>query len=271
MKNLEEIALEIRQTIYSTVCENRAGHLASSLSSVEIMVAIYFGGILHYKSNQPEWEARDRFILSKGHSALCLYAVLAEAGYYHKKEIESFCKLGTRYGGLPLKGKVPGVEATTGSLGHGLSFAAGIALYSKILHKEFNVFTLVGDGELQEGEIWEAFMFISQYKLNNLVTIIDNNRIQATGYTKNIIKMEPLKNKLIPFGFEVEEVDGHDISKLIKVLQKHGKKPRIIIADTVKGKGISYIENQADWHYKMPNENQVLRGKADLQLLEEEI
>lgn len=266
IKEVEEIALQTRQKIFEIVCKNKAGHLASSLSSADILTALYFGNILKYDAQNPLWQDRDRFILSKGHSALGYYVTLAKAGYFQESEIDTFCIAGTAYGGLPLKDKVLGVEATTGSLGHGLSYAAGIAMNAKIFHKNFHVYVLLGDGELQEGSVWEAAMFIAQHHLDNLEIIIDYNKIQATGRCEDIIGIEPLKEKWQAFGFEVLEVDGHNMAELIENLKSDAKqqKVRVIIAHTIKGKGLSFIENQPDWHYRMPTKEQMEMGFREL-------
>ncbi len=270
MDRLEKIALETRQKIFQIVCKNKAGHLASSLSSVEILTALYFGGVMKYQAGNPQWEERDRFILSKGHSALGYYITLAKAGYFQEKEVDTFCIAGTGYGGLPLKDKVAGVEATTGSLGHGLSYAAGIAKYAKLFQKDYKVYVLVGDGELQEGSIWEAALFIRQHQLNNLCIIIDDNQIQATGRCEDLIGIEPLAEKWKAFGFEVTDVDGHNIVELITHLQccERQDKVRVLLAHTVKGKGLSFVENQPDWHYRMPTEEQIHIGMQELGLME---
>lgn len=265
---MEQIAKETRKKIFEIVCRNKAGHLASSLSSVEILTVLYFGGILNYRSQEPQWENRDRFVLSKGHSALGYYVTLARAGFFSLEEVDTFCVAGTKYGGLPLKDKVIGVEATTGSLGHGLSFAVGIAINAKILKKKYLTYVLVGDGESQEGSIWEAALFIAQNKLINLVIIIDYNKIQATGRCKDIIGLEPYRKKWEAFGFEVLEIDGHDIKSIRNALEIRSielSRPRVVIAHTVKGKGLSFIENQPDWHYKMPTDEQISIGMRELE------
>lgn len=272
ISNLNQQALDIRRKIFQIVCQNKAGHLASSLSSVEIMTTLYFGDILRYDSQNPNWEQRDRFILSKGHSALCLYSVLSKASYFPESDLSTFCNLGSNLGALPVRGKIPGVEATTGSLGHGFSFAAGIAKYSQVFQNPYHVYVLLGDGEMQEGEVWEAAMFSSSNRLNNLTAIIDNNQIQATGFTKDIINLSPLKDKLQSFGFEVIEVDGHNIKQLLSAFRAVSfEKPKAIIAHTIKGKGISYIENQSDWHYKMPTDSQIEIGCQELGLSRKEL
>lgn len=272
MEYLEKIALEIRKSIFKTVCINKAGHLASSLSSVEILVGLYFGNILRYDAKRPDWEERDRFILSKGHAALALYYVLAKAGYYEQEKISSFCKEGSIFGGLATYGKIPGIEMTSGSLGHGLSFAAGIAMSAKIRKDSvYNVYVMMGDGELQEGEIWEAALFISHNRLTNLTIIIDNNGIQATGFSKNVMDLGDLNEKWRSFGFHVIEVDGHNINQLIDSLQITVDKPKVIIANTVKGKGLSFAEDKGDWHYKMPSDEEIQVGLQELGMTREDL
>lgn len=264
MKNFDSISLNIRRCIFRTVCNNRAGHLASSLSSIEILVALYFGDILRYDAKMPDWENRDRFILSKGHAALALYYILARAGYYEENSVINFCKEGTIFGGLATYGKVPGIEMTSGSLGHGLSFAAGVSMAGRIKGDSYKVYALLGDGELQEGEIWEAASFISHNNLDNLTIIVDNNRIQATGFNKDIINLENLCEKWKAFGFHVMEVDGHNVEHLIEAFNTKTDMPKVIIANTVKGKGLSFAEDKGDWHYKIPSESELKIGLEEL-------
>lgn len=272
MKNLEDIALDIRKSVFKTVCLNRAGHLASSLSSIEILVALYFGNILQYDAQKPNWDERDRFIMSKGHAALALYYILAEAGYYNKEDVKTFCKEGTKFGGLATYGSIPGIEMTSGSLGHGLSFAAGIAMTAMhIQNSSYKVYTLLGDGELQEGEIWEAALFISHNNLANHTIIVDNNKIQATGYNEKIINLNNLAEKWVAFGFQVIEVDGHNINQLIDSMKIETKIPKVIIADTIKGKGLSFVEDKGDWHYKMPSKEEVEIGLHELDMSWEDL
>lgn len=266
MGNLENIAKTTRQIVFDIVCKNKAGHLASSLSSVEILTELYFGGVMRYDASEPLLPDRDRFILSKGHSALGYYVTLALAGYFPLEEIDSFCIAGTRYGGLPLRGKVKGVEATTGSLGHGISFAAGIAKAAKIKGMTYHTYCMLGDGECQEGSVWEAALFISQHKLNNLTLIIDNNRIQATGKTEDILNVESLVDKWRAFGFDTVSVNGHDFEALESGINicKNAEKPAVLIANTIKGKGVSYIENHEHWHYRMPEKEEESVGRKQL-------
>lgn len=271
MNDLEFECLKIRQNIFRTVCRNKAGHLASSLSSVEILVAMYLGGVLKYDSKNPTFEDRDRFILSKGHAALAMYYVLAESGYYDKKEVDTFCKEGTIFGGLTTYGKVSGIETTSGSLGHGLSYAAGIAAMGKLKNKSYKVYVLLGDGELQEGEIWEAAMFIAHNNLTNLKIIIDNNCIQASGHNKDIINLYSISEKWKAFGFSTADINGHDTTALIEELTKEETHPKAIIANTVKGKGLSFVENKGDWHYKMPTSREIEIGLRDLGMAREDL
>lgn len=264
MKNFEEISLDIRRDIFKIVCKNRTGHLASSLSSVEILVSLYFGNVLRYNPSNPTWEERDRFIMSKGHAALALYYILARAGYYEKESINSFCMEGSIFGGLATYGKIPGIEMTSGSLGHGLSFAAGIAMAGKLKKESYQVYVMMGDGELQEGEVWEAALFISHNQLDNLTVIIDNNKIQATGSCDNIMSLGNITKKWTSFGFYVVETDGHNVEKLINSLTLKTDLPKVIIANTKKGKGLSFAEDKEFWHYKMPSECEIEIGIQEL-------
>lgn len=266
LNNLVEDALEIRQEVYKILCRNKAGHLASSFSAVEILTSIYLDKILKYRINEPDWSERDRFILSKGHAALAYYVTLSKAGFFPLDEVYTFCIAGTKYGALPVKGKIKGVEATTGSLGHGLSYAAGIATYAKLYKKDFKVYVLIGDGETQEGTIWEAAMYIKQNNLTNLVTIIDFNKIQATDRCENIISVDNMKEKWEAFGFEVWDIDGHNFAELKEalVLNETIENPRVVIANTIKGKGLSFLENRKDSHYFIPDEKQILIGQQEL-------
>lgn len=263
-KELWDISGQIREDVFRTVCENRTGHLASSLSCVDILVALYFGGILRFDPQNPEWEERDRFILSKGHAALALYYTLARAGYFAKEMISSFCMEGTIFGGLAMYGKIPGIEATTGSLGHGLSFASGVAIMGNGKNEKYNVYTLVGEGELGEGENWEAAAFIAHHNLVNHTLIIDKNNIQATGFNRDILSLDDLGAKWRAFGFDVIDVDGHNIMDIIKALETKTLRPKVIIAHTIKGKGVSFLENRRDCHYYIPNMEEYINGLNEL-------
>lgn len=258
-KKLEKIAKDIRQDIFKTICNGGGGHIPASLSIVEILVFLY-NNILNVNPKKARDKDRDRFILSKGHACVALYAILAEKGFFPKAELDKFGKKGSILGGHPDMHKVSGVEASTGSLGHGFPFGVGVALAGKFDKKNYKVFVIVGDGECQEGSVWEAAMFAPQYKLDNLIVIIDYNKIQAMDYLDKIVSLSPLADKWKAFGWEVREVDGHSFCQLQKVFASipfvKGK-PNLIIAHTVKGKGISFMENAPIWHYRLPNEEEM--------------
>lgn len=262
--DLINISNNLRIDILRTVYSNQTGHLASSLSCVDILVSLFFDNILKFNPTSPKWPDRDRFILSKGHAALALYYCLAHAGFFDKESISTFCTPGTIFGGLAVYGKIPGVEVSTGSLGHGLSFASGVALAAKRQNKNFRTYALVGEGELNEGENWEAAAFIAHQGLSNLITIIDKNDIQATGFNKNILDLDNLDHKFEAFGFEVDSINGHCFEDLKKSLSKVSNKPRVIIAHTTKGKGLSFLENHADCHYHIPTDDEFYTGMREL-------
>lgn len=255
MIDLKEKAKELRRTIFKTICRGGGGHIPGSLSIVEILTVLYYN-ILNIDSNNPKDSQRDRFILSKGHAGVALYAILADRGFFDKQHLDTFGKRGTILGGHPDMYMVPGVEASTGALGHGFPFGVGIALAGKLDKKDYRVFILLGDGECQEGSIWEAVLFAPQHKLENVVTIIDYNKYQAMDKLNNIVSLDPLVDKWRAFGWEVREVDGHNISQLQDVLELvpfASGKPNLVIAHTIKGKGISFMENVPIWHYRLPN------------------
>lgn len=252
---LEKIARKIRKKIFLMSCKAGSGHIAPSFSCVEILVALYFK-VLRLDTNNLKDENRDRFILSKGHASSALYSILGEKGIIEDASLDTFCQAGSALGAHPESHLIPGVELSTGSLGHGLSFAAGIALAGKIDGKDYRVFTLLSDGECQEGSIWEAAMFASQHKLNNLVAIVDYNKLQSLGKVDEILSLEPMEDKWQAFGWEVKNVDGHDASAIVDVLESISiseNKPTIVIAHTTKGKGVSFMENVPLWHYRVPS------------------
>ena len=250
---LKKKALWVRQEtlkIHKIAPETR---LASSLSAVEIFVALYYGGILNFNPKSINWEERDRFIISKGHGSISFYPILADLGYFDKKELNRVCKEGSFLGGIP-DPIIPGYETINGSLGHGLGVACGIALALKRRNRDEKVFVLVGDGELYEGSVWEAVMFAGEHKLDNLILIIDNNKICMLDYCKNILDLEPIEEKFRVHKWAVDRVDGHDIVRLYESLQrlKGGAegKPKVLIADTVKGKGVKCLEGDSLCHIK---------------------
>lgn len=242
-KMLEEKARIIRKHVINMVFEAGSGHPGGSLSSVDILTALYFYTMRH-NSLEPKWADRDRFILSKGHAAPALYATLAEAGYFPIKELLLLRKIGSMLQGHPYS-KVPGVEVSSGSLGQGLSVASGIALAAKVDNKTYRVFTLLGDGECDEGQIWEAAIFSSHYKLDNLTAIVDRNGLQIDGPTEKIMCLEPIAGKWKAFGWHVIEIDGNKMAELMESLNEAKRisgKPTVIIAHTLKGKGVSFME-----------------------------
>lgn len=259
MIDIEEKAIDLRKKYIKTAALVDATHVASSLSCIDIITALYFGGILRYNPANPQAENRDRFILSKGHAALALYNALCEAGFFTREELNTYCKPGSIFGALATS-KVPGIEYTTGSLGHGLPFAVGTALALRMKKSDSLVYVLTGDGECQEGSIWEAAMSIAQFNISNLIWIIDKNGWQITGETSKVMNLQPLEQKLTSFGFTVAYADGHNPNELMNVLRMDRlrllQKPLAIIADTIKGKGTALLENKADAHEKKPSQDE---------------
>jgi transketolase len=248
---LDARSKELRKTIIRIVEQARRGHVISAFSLVEILRLLY-DDVMHYEPKNPKWENRDRFILSKGHGCLALYTLLADKGFIPESELWRFCKFDALLGGHP-EHKVPGIECSTGSLGHGLSIGAGFAINGKYEKQDYRVFVVVGDGELNEGSIWEAALCAAKHKLDNLVVLVDYNKCQSYGPTCEVLELEPLADKWKAFGFEVREVNGHDVQALKAVLSKlsfEPKKPSVIICHTVKGKGIKFLENNYAWHHK---------------------
>lgn len=268
LEDLQEKAKELRKTIFKTICKGGGGHIPGSLSIVEILAVLYYR-ILRIDHRNPEDSGRDRFILSKGHAGVALYAILADKGFFDKKHLDTFGKRGTILGGHPDMYKVLGVEASTGALGHGFPFGVGMALAGKLDKKDYRVFILLGDGECQEGSVWEAALFAPQHRLDNVVVILDYNKHQALGRLEEIVSLEPVVDKWKAFGWEVREVDGHDISELENVFKSIpfvSGRPNLVIAHTTKGKGISFMENAAIWHYRLPNREEMRVACSELGL-----
>jgi len=264
--SLKEKARQFRREILETVAEAGSGHPGGSLSCVEILISLYYCKMRH-KPDNPSWPIRDRFIMSKGHASPALYVTLANCGYFPKEELKSFRKLGSRLQGHVHTG-VPGVELSTGSLGQGLSVANGIALGAKIRKVNFNIYCLLGDGEIQEGQVWEAAMTAGHHKLDNLCAILDCNKVQENGPVAEIKNEEPIADKWRDFGWHVMRVDGHNFQQLISALDEFDTvkgKPTFIIADTVKGKGVSFMEGKAKWHGKAPNKEELALALAELE------
>jgi len=260
----DELARRIRIHAVKMVNKGGSPHIGSVLSMVDILAVLY-GNIMNYKAKEPKWNDRDRFILSKGHAGAGVYAVLAECGFFDVKELDKHYKNGSIFSGHVSHKGIPGVEFSTGALGHGLPVAAGIALRAKLDDLDYRVFTILGDGELDEGSNWEAFMFSAHRSLNNLCVIIDRNNLQSMDTIENTLALEPLAEKIKSFGWHVQELDGHSHVALKDALIKSYKKPLCIIANTVKGKGVSYMENSIEWHYKTPKDSQFEQAIRELE------
>jgi transketolase len=267
--NLPEIqntAREARRWIVKMIHEAGSGHPGGSLSAVDILTALYFRVMRHDPGN-PLWEDRDRLVLSKGHSAPALYSTLALSGYFEKEELLTLRKLGSRLQGHPSKNKTPGIDMSTGSLGQGLSIAIGMALGARLDRKDYRVYCILGDGESQEGQLWEAAMAASHYKVDNLCAILDRNQLQIDGPTEKIMSLEPLFPKFKAFGWHVIEVNGHDLKELLRAFHEaetYKGKPTIIIANTIKGKGISFMEGSLKFHGKAPSKEELEQALEEL-------
>jgi transketolase len=255
---LEKAAKKLRYDIIMMIGANKPGHLGGSCSIADLMAVLYFHKMRHDPRN-PTWPDRDRFLLSKGHAALAQYAALAECGYFPRKELGTLKELGSILQGHPEMRRMPGIEAYTGSLGQGLSVACGIAMAGKIDKKDYNVYCIVGDGEVAEGQIWEASMTAAFYKLDNLVAIFDKNLVQATGPIVERYNTNPHAEKWKAFGWRVMEIDGHNIEQIADALDKAGQvkgKPVMIVAHTVKSKGVPFAEGKADFHHGIMTQEQ---------------
>ncbi|MCC0638172.1 MULTISPECIES: transketolase [unclassified Clostridioides] len=265
-KGLNEIARIIRRDIVSMIHRAKSGHPGGSLSVVEILTALYFDE-MNVDSSNPKMEDRDRFVLSKGHAAPALYATLAEKGYFDKEELNGLRKIGRMLQGHPDMKGTPGVEISTGSLGQGFSAACGMAMASKLDNAPWNVYTLLGDGEVQEGIVWEAAMSAAHYKLDNLIAFLDNNGLQIDGNIESVMNLGSIVDKFKAFGWNVIEIDGHDFDQIFAALdiaKSTVKKPTMIVAKTIKGKGISFMENQAGWHGTAPNDAELEQALLEL-------
>lgn len=263
---LKEQAKKIRKDIVTMIGQAKSGHPGGSLSAAEIVTYLYFEE-MNVNPADPKWEDRDRFVLSKGHAAPVLYAALAHKGYFPVEELATLRKIGSHLQGHPDMKKVPGVDMSTGSLGTGISAAVGMALAGKLDNKEHYVFSLLGDGELQEGQVWEAAMAAGHYKLDNLIAFVDNNGLQIDGDINDVLSPNPIDAKFAAFGWHVLTIDGHDFQQIadaVAAAKAEKGRPTMIVAHTVKGKGISYMENQAGWHGSAPNEEQVAQAMTEL-------
>ncbi len=269
MCELEQRAREMRIDIVRMIAEAGSGHPGGSLSCADILTALYFGGVMEHDPENPASDARDRFVLAKGHAAPALYATLAQAGYFPREELRTLRKLGTRLQGHPDCNLCPGVEVSTGSLGQGLSIACGMAAGLKLASTDQAAFCLLGDGECEEGQVWEAAMWAAHEKLDNLVAIVDRNHLQIDGDTADVCDPGDMVAKFAAFGWDARGVDGHDIDALVRELcaakADRAGRPHVLVADTIKGKGVSFMENQAGWHGKAPSAEQAAQAIAELE------
>lgn len=263
---LRKKAIQVRMELLKMIHRAKAGHTGGSLSNTDILVALYYD-VMNIDPKNPKMENRDRFIASKGHAVESLWVILADLGFFPKEELATFSQFGTRLIGHP-NNKVPGIEMNTGSLGHGLPISVGMALAAKRDNKPYRVFCLMGDGEQAEGSNWEAAMAGAHYELDNLVGIIDRNRLQITGNTEDVLRLEPLDEKWRAFGWHVVSIDGNDMEQLIRTFRAVPEvkgKPTLVMANTVKGKGVSFAENKAKWHHHVPSDEELAAALEELQ------
>jgi transketolase len=264
---LSETARLIRKHIVLMTTAAGSGHPSSSFSCTEIVTALYFGGLLRHDPSNPHWKDRDRFILSKGHAVPAQYAAMAVAGYFPEAELTTLRRIGSPLEGHPNVRRLPGIEASTGSLGQGLSIGVGMALAARLDGADWKTWVVLGDGEIDEGQVWEAALAAAKYSVDNLIAIVDANTAQQTGYTKDVLPTEPKAEKWSAFGWETQEVDGHDYASLIPALERAraGKgKPQAIIARTLKGKGVSFVEKEYGYHGKPLTADETRRALEEL-------
>ncbi|SES80646.1 transketolase subunit A [Anaerobranca gottschalkii DSM 13577] len=267
MENLKVIAKQVRRNILEMVTAGKSGHPGGSLSAVEILTALYFH-VMNIDPQNPHKKDRDRFVLSKGHASPVLYGVLAERGFFPKEEMKGFRKIDSLLQGHPDMKAIPGVDMTSGSLGQGLSVANGMALAGKLDNSPYYVYVLLGDGEVQEGQVWEAAMTAAHYKLDNVIAFLDYNGLQIDGDVEDVMGVTPLDKKWEAFNWHVQVIDGHNYDEILAAIEnaKNTKgKPSIIIAKTVKGKGVSFMENKAEWHGTAPSEEQLQQALKELE------
>jgi transketolase len=267
LDEMKNKARKIRRNIINMIGTAGSGHPGGSLSAVEILTALYFK-VLRHNPAEPHWEDRDRFILSKGHAAPVLYSTLCESGYLPEEELCTLRKIDSRLQGHPECTRTPGVEMSAGALGQGLSFGVGVALNGRLDKKDYYTYVLLGDGECDEGQVWEAAMAAAHWKLDKLVAIVDNNGIQIDGWNKDVMNLEPLNDKWKSFNWNVIEINGNDIAEVVKSLELARKmigKPTVIIAHTVKGEGVSFMENNPDFHGKAPNAEEIQKALKELE------
>ncbi|MCQ2517740.1 MAG: transketolase [Lachnospiraceae bacterium] len=275
MTNLElqKAANEVRKGIVTAVYNAKSGHPGGSLSAADMFTYLYFEE-MNIDTKNPKMEGRDRFVLSKGHTAPGLYSTLANRGFFPVEDLKTLRKLGSYLQGHPCMQETPGVDMSSGSLGQGISAAVGMALAAKLDNKNYRVYTLLGDGEIQEGQVWEASMFAGAHKLDNLVVIVDNNGLQIDGKVEDVCSVYPIADKFKAFNFNTIEIDGHNFDEIRAAMEKAKETkgmPTAIIMKTTKGKGVSFMENQAGWHGKAPNDEEYAIAMADLAKIEEEL
>lgn len=265
--NLTDKSKQIRKSVLDIVFNSKSGHIGGSLSCVDILVSLFYGKNLKFDPKQPNLKNRDRLIISKGHASAAFYSILSSLGYFNKKELETYCKNNTRLA-THLNKDVPGVEFDTGSLGHGLGIGCGLAYSARLNKEKYKTYVLISDGELYEGSTWEALLFANNFKLNNLIIIVDRNKQIVMDKTEDCMILDPVADKLRSFGFNTIETDGHSIKKLNEVFKKIKKlkniKPTAIIANTIKGKGVSFMEGNVKWHHSVPNQEEYEKAKAEL-------
>lgn len=265
--NHQIFACKMRQRVLEIIYRANASHIGSCFSSVDLLAVLY-NGVLRVDPKNPNWDERDRFILSKGHAAAAIYSVLAEKGFFPKEWLDTYCQDGSKLGGHITHNEIPGVEVSTGSLGHGLSIGCGMALAAKRDSKNHRVFVLLSDGECDEGSVWEASLFAAQQKLDNLCAIIDYNKLQGFGEVSETINLEPFAKKWEAFNWSIREIDGHNyeqIDETLKTIPIKKNNPTVIIAHTIKGKGVSFMENKLSWHYKSPNMEEYDKAMYELE------
>lgn len=263
MTDTRELALKLRRHVVQMCSRGGSSHVGSGLSIADI-VAVLYGKVLRIDPADPDWNGRDRFILSKGHAGACVYAALAECGFFDVAELTSHYRNGSRLSGHVSHSQVPGVELSTGSLGHGLGVGAGMAFNLKRLGGDQKVFVVLSDGECDEGSTWEAALFAAHHELGNLCAIIDYNKLQSLGPVSDTINLEPLAAKWRAFGWQALRVDGHDHDQLQSVLKECPQRPTCVVADTVKGRGVSFMENQVLWHYRSPRDDEYVAAMREL-------
>ncbi|PIN87025.1 transketolase [Candidatus Woesearchaeota archaeon CG10_big_fil_rev_8_21_14_0_10_44_13] len=266
IKRLEETARTIRQDVIKMVTQAESGHPGGSLSETDMITALFFN-VMRHKPKNPQWEKRDRYVQSKGHSCEALYSAMARCGYFPTSELNTFRQIRSRLQGHPSRADLPMIEASTGSLGQGLSIAIGMALGLRISDIRSRVYCMIGDGELDEGQVWEAAMSAAHYELDNLCAIIDNNGLQIDGWNEEIMNTAPLPDKFRAFGWHVIEIDGHDMSEILGAFhdaERMKDKPTVIIAETMKGKGVKFMENKVEWHGKAPTKEQAVIALREL-------